>query len=198
MEICQRRKNMRIPIYLCFIDLRKAFDLVPHEILIKRLEEKNICHKMISLIKSLYMNTKMRIKLEDRYSVEFNYQRGVRQGCPISPLLFDIYIDSILDNMKKIYIPGINEGISGICYADDTLIFAESEYDMQEKLDTLQSWASANYMEINTDKCALMKIEPPEIRKREKKLHKANKSKMSKGQLTLDTWFNLPGTMGCK
>lgn len=158
IEIVERRKAVDRETWLCFVDFRKAYDLVPHDRLLEKLTEKQIGQKFIQSIKSLYQGTKLRIKLGTTYSEPYEYRRGVRQGCPTSPLLFDIFIDDLLENMKGVLIPQHTEKIAGFCFADDTLLLGESATDIQIKINELDAWTKQNHMEVNTSKCAVMTI----------------------------------------
>ena len=93
----------------------------------------------------------MRVKVNSKLSESFKYERGVRQGCPTSPLLFDIYINDILDEIKWVTVEGLQNGISGLMFADDLK-------DLKIKLDSINSWMSYNAMEINPSKCGIMII----------------------------------------
>lgn len=75
---------------------------------------------------SLYENTKMKVRVGNDKSRSFSYGRGVRQGCPTSPLIFNYYINDILDNMQSIPVCGLQNGIRGLMFADDTVLFSES------------------------------------------------------------------------
>ena len=99
IEIVQRRQFSGLNTILCFIDLKKAYDMVPHKILIEKLTRFGFGPKFTGFMKELYDNTKMRVRIENQLSEEFNYKRGVRQGCPTSPLVFDLFIDDILDKI---------------------------------------------------------------------------------------------------
>ena len=78
-------------IYACFIDLKKAFDSVWHEGLYLKLLENGIGGCFYDLIKDLYSNNRCAVKVSGHRTPFFSYNRGVRQGCVLSPLLFNLY-----------------------------------------------------------------------------------------------------------
>ena len=158
LESLQRRKFRGKDTLVCFLDLKKAYDMVPHKRLIAKLKSKKLGPKIVKVIESFYLNTRMRVKVGEDISEQFRYERGVRQGCPTSPLLFNIYIDDLLDDIRPVEVEGLNEGLKGLLFADDTVILAESEKDLESKLITIEKWMDENSMEINPIKCGIMQI----------------------------------------
>ena len=158
LECCQRRRAKEEDTLLCFLDLKKAYDLVPHDKLISKLYKAGLGNKMISFIKRMYENTFMRVRVGDSVSESFKYERGVRQGCPTSPLLFNLYINDILDDINPVPIPGLELGLRGLMFADDTVIIADSRHDLVSKLESIKQWMIDNAMEVNPSKCGIMSI----------------------------------------
>ena len=79
--------NHNEKLYACFVDFRKAFDSVWHDGLLNKLLQLNLGGHFYSLIKSLYSNSPCSIKIGRNQTKSFQYARGVRQGCILSPLL---------------------------------------------------------------------------------------------------------------
>ena len=157
-ECCQRRKIRNNMTILCFLDLKKAYDMVSHELLIKKLKRKALGTKFINYIENMYKSTKMKVKIGNVVSEEFIYERGVRQGCPTSPLLFNIFIDDLLNDIKPIEVEGLINGFKGLMFADDTVIAAENFSDLKSKLNVIERWMEDNEMEVNPSKCGIMII----------------------------------------
>ena len=114
-------------IHLCFIDR------VKHAKIIECMENLDIDGKDISLIRNLYCNQKAYMITEDGLSPEIHIKRGVRQGCVLSPCLFNLYTENIfgaINTNKDIKIDGTT--INNLRYADDTVLLAETEEDLQE------------------------------------------------------------------
>ena len=158
LESLQRRKIRGKDTIVCFLDLKKAYDLVPHNRLIAKLKAKKIGPKIIKVLESMYSNTRMRVRIGENVSEAFRYERGVRQGCPTSPLLFNIYIDDLFDKVQPVEVEGIRGGLKGLLFADDTVILAESKNDLDQKLKVIEEWMKENSMEINPSKCGVMQI----------------------------------------
>lgn len=159
LECCQRRRFKDAPTSLLFLDLKKAYDLVPHDALVNRLKRLGIGLRMTRFILELYANTFMRIRVTNDLSERIAYERGVRQGCPMSPILFNLYIDGLLNRLESVPVEGLSNGIKGLMYADDTVIMGSSITDIESKLDIVNDWLKRAGMALNPAKCGIMVID---------------------------------------
>ena len=120
-------------VFACFIDYSKAFDTVKHHELIKSLQSTDIDENDIAVISNLYWQQKTTVRINNSFSNSLNIKRGVRQGCVLSPALFNLYTDIIFRQIEEL--PGLKMGglkINNLRYSDDTVLLAENEKDLQE------------------------------------------------------------------
>src|SRR5574338_647371 len=116
-------------IYFCFIDYAKAFDCVDHNQLWKILKEMGIPDHLTCLLRNLCTDQEATVKTGHGTTDWFQIGKGVRQGCILSPCLFNIYTEYIMRNVgveeaqAGIKIAGRN--INNLIYADDTTLMAE-------------------------------------------------------------------------
>ena len=165
--ICQLRimvercLEMQKTLYICFSDYTKAFDRVQHDLLFEMLSKAGVPDKEISIIKNLYLQQRATVRYENETSQEITIKRGVRQGCILSPCLFNIYTEYLireaLEDEKGININGHN--ITNIRYADDTIILAESEQQLQRISDKLDATCEQYGMAMNAKKTKTMIVE---------------------------------------
>ena len=88
--------EFREPLHVCFIDLRKAYDTVNRPALWAVLQKTGLSTKIIRLIKELHTETTSRVRTSGSYSRSFSTNNGVRQGCVMSPALFNIFLDTVV------------------------------------------------------------------------------------------------------
>ena len=97
--------------------------------------DNKIPNYSLNTIKCIYRNTKIRIKFNDGISEPKHINKGVRQGCGLSPVLFNIYINKIIQEFKTVIKKGIQLNnrklVNTILYADDQILMATSEDDLQ-------------------------------------------------------------------
>jgi len=93
------RKQGRV--FACFVDFKKAYDSVKHALLWKKLQQIGISTKILNLLKDMYRNISCRVKVKGSLSDEFTYSIGVRQGCVLSPLLFNLFINDVAELVEK-------------------------------------------------------------------------------------------------
>ena len=92
---------MKLDTFVCFIDFRKAFDSIPRNHLWDKLQRIGVRGKLLKVIQSMYSNVHYTIKLNNTFTEYFKVDQGVKQGCPLSPTLFNIYINDLAKDLKK-------------------------------------------------------------------------------------------------
>ena len=125
---------------MCFIDYLKAFDCVQHSRLWKVLTDMGI-PKHLELIRSLYAHQKSAVRTTCGDSDWFDIGQGVRQGCILSPYLFNIYAELIMRSALDNYDKGISIGgrlLSNLRYGDDTTLLATSAQDLEDLLEKVR------------------------------------------------------------
>ena len=133
-EICQRRKFQGKFTYLAFLDLKKAYDSVPIFNILTKLYHMGLRGKCFDFISNHYLSSKARAKFLDMLSEEFPINRGVRQGCPLSPILFNLFINDVLNNCDKYGVSIGNKKCCGGLFADDIVLIAPSEKNLKKLL----------------------------------------------------------------
>ena len=119
-------------------DYAKAFDCVDHKKLWKILKETGISDHLTCLLRNLYSDQEATVRTGHETEDWFQIRKGVRQGCILSPCLFNLHAESIMRNtglqeaQAEIKIAGRN--IKNLRYADDTTFMAESEEELKSLL----------------------------------------------------------------
>ena len=131
----KKQENYRKSVYFLFTDYAKSFDCVDHNKLWKILKEMGIPGHLICLLRNLYAGQEAAVRIGHGITDWFQIGKGVRQGCILSPCLFNLYAEYIMRNARVdkaqavIKIAGRN--INNLRYADDTTFMAESEEELK-------------------------------------------------------------------
>jgi hypothetical protein len=113
------------------------------------------------LIKTLYMNQEAVVKVNGDLSEPGEIGRGVRQGCLLSPLLFSLYVEMMMEEAMEESEEGVKVGgylLRDVRFADDQGMVANTEKGLQKIMDRLNDTAKAFDMKINVDKTKVMKV----------------------------------------
>lgn len=121
---------------LCFIDYKSVFDNVNYKKLLEILEEVRISESELRLISNLYWNQLSSISVKGEISEEVLIKKGVRQGCVLSPIVFNLYSENIfpedLDATNDVLVIN-DEWINNIKHADDSVIMTRDLVALENK-----------------------------------------------------------------
>ena len=102
-NVIERSIEVQKDLYLCFIDYSKALDKVRHEKLFAILDRLDIDGKTLRWIRNLYWEQTAAVRVENQLSDWITIERGVRQGCVLSPDLFSLYSEIILREVEELH-----------------------------------------------------------------------------------------------
>ena len=137
-----------------FFDFTKAFDLMPHDILLRKLKSQFfISGKLWFWIQSFLTNRQQRVLYKGATSTWFDVLSGIPQGSVLGPCLFNLFINDLIHQTNS----------PTALFADDTLIYrpvntTQDEQILQQDINRVHSWCVANKMRINIKKSKVMRI----------------------------------------
>eukprot|EP00112_Aurelia_sp_Birch-Aquarium-sp1_P026756 Seg970.1 transcript_id=Seg970.1/GoldUCD/mRNA.D3Y31 product="Retrovirus-related Pol polyprotein from type-2 retrotransposable element R2DM" pseudo=true protein_id=Seg970.1/GoldUCD/D3Y31 len=147
-------------VYMCFIDYSKAFDCVDHQALLNCLRKMGIPEHMIILLRGLHTDQEATVRTMYGNTEWFKINKGVRQGCILSPYLFNLYSENMirmagLEEIEHgIRIGGRN--INNLRYADDITLLAETEEGLKMLLNRVKQESEKVGLRLNIKKTKVM------------------------------------------
>ncbi len=151
------------------LDQEKAYDKIAHDYLWKVLRQFGIPEVFVNLIQSLYAHANTSVMINGILSRPYQVYRGVRQGDPLSCLLFDLAIEPLSamirnSELKGFNIPRSGEVLKATLFADDTTVYLSSEDDFAVLQEILDTWCSATKAKFNLRKTEIIPIGTPNFR----------------------------------
>ena len=137
------------PLYMAFVDLEKAFDRVPRDVIWWAMRKLGIDEWLVRLVQSMYKDVRSRVRVGDGYSEEFGVGVGVHQGSVLSPLLFII----VLEALSREFRTGCPWEL---LFADDLMISAESMEELLVKVQTWKTEMEKKGLRVNMGKTKIM------------------------------------------
>ena len=162
--IIKKARKFQKTIYLCFIDYAKAFDCVDHNKLWKILKEMGIPDHLTCLLRNLYAGQEATVRTGHGTTDCFQIRKGVYQSCVLSPCLFNLYAEYIMQNARlyeaqaEIKISGRN--INNLRYAGDTTLMAESKEELNSLLMKGKEEKEKVGLKLNIQKTKIMASGP--------------------------------------
>ena len=178
-------RKKRIPLYVCFIDLTKAYESVDRTLLWTVLARFGVPHNMISVIRQFHDGMRACVRLDDRmWSGWFAVEHGLRQGCALAPLLFNIFFAAVVNVtftrfkadkgiMDALVHPGKKRGAGGrgqatagesvlatplwgMLYADDAGVVSQSPEQLRQMMGVIVVVCAAFGLTVSEAKTAIM------------------------------------------
>ena len=146
------------PVLGCFLDASKAFDLVNHGILFQKLYDRGLSQTVIRFLSSWYLTQQMSVRWGNSLSDSFKVTNGVRQGSVLSPVLFSVYLDGLLEELGNSGV-GCHWGClfaGAICYSDDIVLLAPCPSALRIMLKICDKYAHDHGLSFNADKTQLI------------------------------------------
>jgi hypothetical protein len=148
------------PVYVAFIDFKKAYDWVDRQLLWRCLESLGMHGECLSTLKCMYEKVRLQVRLNGALGSAFDSETGVKQGDPLSPLLFGLFIDKIESFLRDKYPTAgvllLNKIVQVLLYADDLALMTTSADDMQHLLDGLSDFCKASGMQVSIKKSEIV------------------------------------------
>jgi hypothetical protein len=174
-QIYEKCHEYNIDLHNIFIDFSQAFDTVNRDVIYNSLIKHNIPDKLVKLINLTMQQTKMKVRVNNSYSEWYEMKTGVRQGDPLSTLLFSVMLDSVITNLE---VCGNITRLKQICaYADDIVIIGRTKQILIDTFCKLKHEALNAGEIVNNNKtkylyCTRETIEPTYISTGEEHLNK--------------------------
>ncbi len=152
------RREAGLETYAAFLDLRKAYDVIDRQLLWSRLLNIGLPEDFVSIVRSLYKSTITRVQYGTVFSDTVHVESGVRQGCPLSPTLFNLFIAGLIQELEDSQL-GVKMHdiiIPALFFADDMVLLASSESQLQALLDLVGTYASSHALAFNGPKSSVL------------------------------------------
>ena len=152
VEDCRRK---RLPLYACFLDFAKAYDSVPRHLLWHIMQQIGVHPRFLGAVQSMYRHVACRVSIGGVLGSCFESCKGVKQGCPLSPTLFGVFIDRfyfmLMHQTGGNVGPALRSGkrVPSLFYADDGTLLSTNPDDMHRLCACLDVFCRRSHMRLN-------------------------------------------------
>ena len=157
-EFIEHFKNRSTSVYVAFLDASKAFDKINHWLLFKKLIERQVPLYLVTILCYWYRHQEMFVRWGSSLSIGFRVTNAVCQGCILSPLLFNVYINDLSIRLSETGIGGSISGkfVNHMIYADDLCVISLSSSGLQSLLNICTEYCQLHDLTFNAKKSVCM------------------------------------------
>jgi hypothetical protein len=162
--LTEQARFQKKKLYTCFVDFKKAFDIIPRDLLWQVLEGLGISGGILECLRSMYRQDQACLHHpEEGLTPTFLCRIGVKQGCPLIPLLFGLFIDGLekrLNVLEGDTPPMLGQlDVRLLLYADDLTLLSHTPVGLQKQLDVLQAFCCERQLTVNVKKTKVVVFE---------------------------------------
>ncbi|XP_023211846.1 uncharacterized protein LOC111614711 [Centruroides sculpturatus] len=158
--IIQDARRTRSNCHIAWLDLANAFGSVPHDTILACLHWCGLHPDSVNVIRELLRDNFTSIRAHDSLTESIPINSGVCQGCPLSPLLFNVVVETAIRSVTELHhgykLHG--EEINILAYADDLVLISSTPDGLQQQLDRLTDWAKWAGLNFKPGKCATLSV----------------------------------------
>jgi hypothetical protein len=160
-----RASGNKYKLYVAAVDLEKAFDSAARDHLWASLQRAGVGGCMLAALQAMYANVPVCVRAGGGLSCTFQSDVGVKQGCPLSPLLFGMFMDDLEDHMQAVGAAAALPMLAGhqlppLLFADDVLLISTTAAGLRVQLNALQTYCDAKKLTVNAAKTQVMIFRP--------------------------------------
>lgn len=158
-QIIDNSIDQNLALFMLFIDFKQAYDTVKREKVYEAMREMGIKEKLIRLVRMTLKETEYKVLINGQVSEKFRVKRGLRQGDPLSTVLFNIVLNSAV-KASGIRLNGLiyDQLIQVMAYADDIIIITRTRERLVQALKKLEKAAGEKGLKINEGKTKFMEV----------------------------------------
>ena len=168
-EILNDAERNNHSVILTTLDFKNAFGSTPHSLILDTMRQKGVPEKLIDMVRSLYKNATVCIETESERDQPIQIEVGTRQGCPLSPTLFNFCLEPLLEKLSARDDIGYKLGddrINTLAYADDIILIAHDVKGMETLLHIAEDFCRFSRMQLVPHKCCTYSYMYDETRRR--------------------------------
>lgn len=153
--IIKSSRSNGVPLSVVAVDIKQAFDTVSHQSIERAMRRVGVDQRTRNYIMNSYLDNSTQIEFKNWRSRPILVKKGVKQGDPMSPALFNFVMDEIICHLRHLY-QGIQVNgtkVQCLAYADDLILLAQTPRDLQSMLNTTIEFLAKRGMSLNAKKC---------------------------------------------